>query len=181
METFVKFLQSIDSQWQNKKKIRFIFFHLPIKYLTIGYERHGWCVRGIFWCKWNLCEKVWADTRNILSSTIPPGVNVIMFRLNNSSLALDMSKRRILSLNGLPGLSKKAEDEERNIYFNSLVSFENTCTVCLFGQVISILPRKFYIQRRAWSICFFTFQYSKKLKKSHFYPPERIRERMVFW
>ena len=43
-----------------------------------------------------------------------------------------MSKRRILSLNGLPGLSKEAEDEERNIYFNSLVSFENTCTVCFF-------------------------------------------------
>ena len=41
------------------------------------------------------------------------------------ALAYDVCKRRILAMNGLPGLSNDASDEDRNIYFTSLVPFDN--------------------------------------------------------
>ena len=37
----------------------------------------------------------------------------------------DICKRRILTLNGLPGLPEESTELERNIYFGSLLSFDN--------------------------------------------------------
>ena len=42
-----------------------------------------------------------------------------------SFLGYDLCKRRILSVNGMPGLSEDASELERNIYFGSLMSFDN--------------------------------------------------------
>lgn len=54
--------------------------------------------------------------------------NLVLF--NNLFLDFDMCKRRILSMNGLPGLNDEISDEDRNIYFSSRVPFECYSMVC---------------------------------------------------
>ena len=41
-----------------------------------------------------------------------------------------MSRRKILSMTGLPGLTDETTDEERVLYFSSRISFEDTSMVC---------------------------------------------------
>ena len=43
----------------------------------------------------------------------------------------DICKRRILTLDGLPGLSQDATDMQRNIYYGSMLSFDNINMVCM--------------------------------------------------
>jgi len=61
--------------------------------------------------------------------------------LPSNVFAYEMSKRRILALNSLPGLSKDADDDQRSIFFNSLLSFENVCMVCASGGLLKYLDQ----------------------------------------
>lgn len=42
-----------------------------------------------------------------------------------------MSRRKILSMAGLPGLTDETTDEERILYFSSRISFEDTSMVSI--------------------------------------------------
>ena len=53
-------------------------------------------------------------------------MTVIKLMLGDFSfLGYDLCKRRILAVNGMPGLSEDASELERNIYFGSLISFDH--------------------------------------------------------
>eukprot|EP00794_Sanderia_malayensis_P008159 gene8159-9032_t len=53
----------------------------------------------------------------------------------------EICKRRILNLNGLPGLSDESTDDERNIFIGSLLSFDNTNMVRATGALLKYLDK----------------------------------------
>ncbi|XP_065680146.1 mutS protein homolog 5 isoform X4 [Hydra vulgaris] len=50
-------------------------------------------------------------------------------------------KRRILAINGLSGLSGSSDDDQRIIYFSSILSFDNTSMVSATGSLLKYLDQ----------------------------------------
>ncbi|XP_031553158.1 mutS protein homolog 5-like [Actinia tenebrosa] len=56
--------------------------------------------------------------------------------------SLEVCKRRIISINGLPGMSEHFNDMERNVFFSSLIPFDNINMVRAAGALIKYLEKK---------------------------------------
>ncbi|KAK3747589.1 hypothetical protein QZH41_015825 [Actinostola sp. cb2023] len=56
--------------------------------------------------------------------------------------SLEVCKRRIISINGLPGMPQHFNDMERNVFFSSLVPFDNVNMVRSAGALLKYLEKK---------------------------------------
>ncbi|KXJ15947.1 MutS protein-like 5 [Exaiptasia diaphana] len=56
--------------------------------------------------------------------------------------SLEVCKRRIISINGLPGMPQHFNDMERNVFFSSLIPFDNVNMVRSAGALLKYLEKK---------------------------------------
>nr|XP_047123361.1 mutS protein homolog 5 isoform X2 [Hydra vulgaris] len=61
--------------------------------------------------------------------------------LPSNFFAFESCKRRILAINGLSGLSGSSDDDQRIIYFSSILSFDNTSMVSATGSLLKYLDQ----------------------------------------
>lgn len=85
--------------------------------------------------------KILQGQENENSGEISAG-NIELEILPSVDFSLDICKRRILALNGLPGIPQHYTDAERMLYLGSVVPFENVNMVKATGALIKYLEKK---------------------------------------